>query len=83
MVLPQLIEEAFVCRGRDHSQFLNRDESQKGVPRMPCILGTLDTPNRLEGKFGVWVFGLGERMMREATEKNTECRGRGGGDSAV
>ena len=58
MVLRQPIEEAFVFRGRDHSQFLNKDESQKGVPLMSRILGTLYTPDSLEEKFGVWVLRL-------------------------
>ena len=75
MVLPQPIEETFVCCGRDHSQFLNEDESQKGVPLMSRILGTLYTPNSLEDKFGVWVLGLGERMMREAKAEPLHVEG--------
>ena len=75
MVIPRPIEEAFVCRGRDHSQFLNEDESQKSVPLMSRILGTLYTPNSLEENFGVWVLGLGERMMREEKAKPYMYRG--------
>ena len=47
MVLLKPIEEAFVCRGKDHSQFLDEDEGQKIVPLLPRIFGTLYTRNYL------------------------------------